>query len=200
MYFGTRCASFAGSFEQPTTAIVLISPRIFRICGSSTMPSPERRRASRLRVRWDDAVNRLLQARREIQALRFLGGEPPDFRMFFVRDLRLTSPSGDEEQVVSEEALRTRIDVLIDAEEPRPERRDPQLLLELANQGGRWLFARDEMSPKGVPHPREPNRARALPQEDTTVANDQSRRGDVNHAATKDVLRYAFFFEKSGRR
>src|SRR2546422_3638613 len=39
MYFGTRCASFAGSFEQPTTAIVLISPRIFRISVSSPIES-----------------------------------------------------------------------------------------------------------------------------------------------------------------
>src|SRR5713226_7616255 len=118
MYFGTRCASFAGSFEQPTTAIVLISPRIFRIWVSSTITSPGRKRAYRLRFLWDDAPNRFLQARREIQALRFLWVEPPNLRMLLVRDLRLTGPSCDEEQVVSEELLRRRIEVFIDAEEP----------------------------------------------------------------------------------
>src|SRR5713226_1511040 len=115
MYFGTRCASFAGSFEQPTTAIVLISPRIFRIWVSSTIACPDRRRASRLRFLWDDAPNRFLEARREIQAFRFLRGEPPNLRMLLVRDLRLTGPSRDEEQVVTEELLRRRIDVFIDA-------------------------------------------------------------------------------------
>src|SRR5206468_2353959 len=127
--------------------------------------------------------------------IRFLRVEPPNLRMLFVRNLRLPIPLGDEEQVVPEEVLRSRIDVFIDAEEPRPERRDPQLLFELADQGGRRLFARDEMSPEGVPHAREPNHASAPTEEDPTVASDQPRRGDVNHTGIMDVLRYSFFFE-----
>src|SRR5437667_10990302 len=151
--------------------------------------------ASELRFLREDAANRCVEARREIQAFRFLPVEPPNLPMLFVRNLRLPIPLGDEEQVVPEEVLRSRIDVFIDAEEPRPERRDPQLLFELADQGGRRLFARDEMSPEGIPHAREPNHASAPTEEDPTVASDQPRRGDVNHTGIMDVLRYSFFFE-----
>src|SRR5438445_2927602 len=118
MYFGTRCASFAGSFEQPTTAIVLISPRILRICVSSTIGPRLRKRAFRLRFLREDASNRVFQTRRETQMLRFVRGEPPDLRVLVVRDPRLASPSCDEEQVMAEKLLRRGIDVFVDPKEP----------------------------------------------------------------------------------
>src|SRR6266704_4497722 len=198
MYFGTRCASFAGSFEQPTTAIVWMSPRIVRICVSSTIGPRFRKRAFRLRFLREDASNRVLQTRRETQMLRFVWGEPPDLRVLVVRDPRLAVPSGDEEQVVAEELLRRGIDVFVDAEEPGLQRRDAQLFLELADQGNRWFLARDQMASEGVPHAREPNRAGSSPQEHATVAGNQTRCGDVNHAATKDIRGYSFF-SKFGR-
>src|SRR2546428_11049811 len=124
MYFGTRCASFAGSFEQPTTAIVWISPRILRTCVSSTIGPRLRKRAFRLRFLREDATNRVFETRRETQAVRLVRGEPPDLGVLVVRDPRLAVPSRDEEQVVAEELLRRGIDVFIDAEEPGLQRRD----------------------------------------------------------------------------
>src|SRR2546427_2359128 len=131
MYFGTRWASFAGSFEQPTTAIVLISLRTLRISlrtlrisFSSTIGPPFRKRASRLRFLREDAADRGLQTRRETQTVRFVRSEPPDLRVLVVCNPRLPVPSCDEEQVVAEELLRGRIAVFIDAEEPRPKRGD----------------------------------------------------------------------------
>src|SRR3989442_196675 len=55
------------------------------------------------------------------------------------------------------------------------------------------------MTAEGVPHAREPKRAGSFPQEDATIAGNQTRRGDVNHAATKDILTYSFFSENWGR-
>src|SRR3989442_15666562 len=137
MYFGTRWASFAGSFEQPTTAIVWISLRILRICVSSTIGPRFRKRAFRLRFLREDASNRVLQTRRETQMLRFVWGEPPDLRVLVVRDPRLASPSCDEEEVVAEELLRRGSGVFIDTEEPRAERRDPYLFLKFPDQNAR---------------------------------------------------------------
>src|SRR5216117_3694446 len=102
MYFGTRWASFAGSLEQPTTAIVLISLRTLRISVSSTIGPPFRKRASRLRFLREDAADRGFQTRRETQTVRFRS-EPPDLRVLVVCNPRLASPSCDEEQVVAEE-------------------------------------------------------------------------------------------------
>src|SRR2546422_10423344 len=124
MYFGTRCASFAGSFEQPTTAIVWISPRILRTCVSSPIGPRFRKRASRLRFLREDAANRVLETRRETQKLRFVRVEPPDLRVLVVRNPRLASPPCDEEQVVAEQVLLRGVDGLLDAEEPGLEGRD----------------------------------------------------------------------------
>src|SRR5947209_1233836 len=55
------------------------------------------------------------------------------------------------------------------------------------------------MTAEGVPHAREPKRAGSFPQEDATIAGNQTRRGDVNHAATKDILTYGFLSENWGR-
>src|SRR2546422_1711621 len=118
MYFGTRWASFAGSFEQPTTAIVWISPRILRICVSSTIGPRFRKRAFRLRFLREDASNRVLQTRRETQMLRFVWGEPPDLRVLVVRDPRLASPSCDEEEVVAAKPPPRWFAVFLDTEEP----------------------------------------------------------------------------------
>src|SRR3989475_6747905 len=198
MYFGTRCASFAGSLEQPTTAIVRMSLRIFLICFSSTISSADGTHAPRLRFLWEDAPNGVLEARREIQLFRFFGGEPTDLGVLLVRDFRIPTPAGDEEQVVTEEILGRRIDVLIDPEEPGPERRDAQLFLKLADQSGRGFLAGDQMSAEGVPHARESNRARPLPQEDAPVVGDQARGRHMKHIATKALLGYPFFSEKRG--
>src|SRR5437867_12864062 len=108
MYLGTRWASFAGSFEQPTTAIVLISLRILRISVSSTIGPPFRKRASRLRFLREDAVNRGFQTRRETQTVRFVRSGPPDLRALVVCNPRLACPASDEEQVVAEELRRCR--------------------------------------------------------------------------------------------
>src|SRR5438094_2014175 len=51
------------------------------------------------------------------------------------------------------------------------------------------------MTAEGVPHAGEPSRAGPFPQEDATLASNQSRRGDVNHVATKDIVGYSFFSE-----
>src|SRR3989449_11701835 len=134
MYFGTRWASFAGSFEQPTTAIVLISLRILRISFSSTIGPPFRKRASRLRFLREDAADRGLQTRRETQTVRFVRSEPPDLRVLVVCNPRLPVPSCDEEQVVAEKLPRRRIEVLIDACETKAERGDDLLRLGLAEQ------------------------------------------------------------------
>src|SRR2546430_15186190 len=142
MYFGTRWASFAGSFEQPTTAIVLISLRILRISFSSTIGPPFRKRASRLRFLREDAADRGLQTRRETQTVRFVRSEPPDLRVLVVCNPRLAVPSCDEEQVVAEELLRGRIEGFIDAEETGPKRGGGSLLLELPDQRGRRLLTR----------------------------------------------------------
>src|SRR2546427_1868216 len=182
MYFGTRCASFAGSFEQPTTAIVWISPRILRTCVSSTIGPRLRKRAFRLRFLREDASNRVFQTRRETQMLRFVRGEPPDLRVLVVRDPRLASPSCDEEEVMAEKLLRRGIDVFVDPKEPGLENCDPQLLLELADQSGRWLFARDQMTAEGVPHACEPNSGRSIAPKDTTMASHHARRRGADHA------------------
>src|SRR2546425_5669645 len=55
------------------------------------------------------------------------------------------------------------------------------------------------MTAEGVPHACEPNRAGSFPQEDATFASNQSCRGDMNHAAIKDILTYSFFSENWGR-
>src|SRR2546425_13305050 len=110
MYFGTRCASFAGSFEQPTTAIVWISPRILRTCVSSTICPRLRKRAFRLRFLREDASNRVFQTRLETQMLRFVRGEPPVFRAHVVRNPRFASPSCNEIDEMAEKILLTGID------------------------------------------------------------------------------------------
>src|SRR3989442_3114533 len=165
MYFGTRWASFAGSFEQPTTAIVLISLRILRISFSSTIGPPFRKRASRLRFLREDAADRGLQTRSETQTVRFVRSEPPDLRVLVVCNPRLPVPSCDEEQVVAEELLRGRNEGFIHAEEPRPKRGDAQLLLELAGQPRRRVLHRDQITAEGVPHAGEPHPAGPLSQE-----------------------------------
>src|SRR3989442_12689643 len=137
MYFGTRWASFAGSFEQPTTAIVLISLRILRISFSSTIGPPFRKRASRLRFLREDAADRGLQTRRETQTVRFVRSEPPDLRVLVVCNPRLPVPSCDEEQVVAEELLPGRFLVLMKAEEPKLQARESQPLPVLRDQRGR---------------------------------------------------------------
>src|SRR2546427_5342170 len=134
MYLGTRWASFAGSLEQPTTAIVLISLRILRISVSSTIRPPFRKRASRLRFLREDAANRGFQTRRETQTVRFVRSEPPDLRVLVVCNPRLASPSCDEEQVVAEELLRGRIEGFIDAQETGAKRGGAQLLLQPPGQ------------------------------------------------------------------
>src|SRR2546426_8559493 len=128
MYLGTRWASFAGSLEQPTTAIVLISLRILRISVSSTIRPPFRKRASRLRFLREDAANRGFQTRRETQTVRFVRSEPPDLRVLVVCNPRLASPSCDEEQVVAGELPPGRSRGFLDAEGPGAEHRDAQLL------------------------------------------------------------------------
>src|SRR6266567_3539234 len=131
MYFGTRCASFAGSFEQPTTAIVLMPARMSRISVSSTTAnSGDCRRASQLRFRRQNLVNGGFDRWCDIEEINFRGREPTNFRMFLVRDARHASPPGDEEQVVAKELLRCRIDVLINPEESRTGDLDPELLLQ----------------------------------------------------------------------
>src|SRR3989441_7596616 len=55
------------------------------------------------------------------------------------------------------------------------------------------------MTAEGVPHAREPKRAGSCRQEDATMASNQSRRGDVDHAAAKDILAYGFLSENWGR-
>src|SRR5256886_14976818 len=142
MYFGTRWASFAGSFEQPTTAIVLISLRILRISVSSTIRPPFRKRASRLRFLREDAADRGFQTRRETQTVRFVRSEPPDLRVLVVCNPRLASPSCDEEQVVAGKLLPGRSEGFIDAEETGPKRGGGSLLLELPDQRGRRLLTR----------------------------------------------------------
>src|SRR5437762_2988837 len=99
MYLGTRCASFAGSFEQPTTAIVWISRRIFRTWSSSDILSSGRCRGWGLRFRREEATNRVLQGGRQVQARCFRGREPPNLGVLLVRDPRFSLPLGHEKQV-----------------------------------------------------------------------------------------------------
>src|SRR2546428_413142 len=54
------------------------------------------------------------------------------------------------------------------------------------------------MTAEGVPHACEPKRAGSFPQEHATIAGNQTRRGDMNHAAIKDILTYSFFSENWG--
>src|SRR6266571_3165177 len=145
MYFGTRCASFAGSFEQPTTAIVLISVRMRLTSLSSIGIAMRSRRARRLSLPGKHAVNRLSDARREAQRVHDFRREPMDFGVLFVRDARLAIPSGNEEEVVTKRLLRGRVDIFVDAEEPGVRYADAELLLELAGQRRRRLLtARDD--------------------------------------------------------
>src|SRR3989475_11881016 len=118
MYFGTRGSSLAGPSEQPTPAIVWISPRILRTCVSSTIGPRLRKRAFRLRFLREDASNRVFQTRRETQMLRFVRGEPPDLRVLVVRDPRSPPPSWDEAEVMAGKLPRRGIDVFVDPEEP----------------------------------------------------------------------------------
>src|SRR2546422_8013645 len=134
MYLGTRWASFAGSFEQPTTAIVLISLRMLRISVSSTIGISISKERLPVKVSEEDAPDRGFQTRRETQTVRFVRSEPPDLRVLVVCNPRLASPSCDEEQVVAEELLRGGIEGFIDAEEPGPERGAGELLLEHPDQ------------------------------------------------------------------
>src|SRR2546427_2875747 len=183
MYFGTRCASFAGSFEQPTTAIVLMPARMSRIAVSSTVANARIcRRTSQLRFRRQDLVDRGLDRWCDIERVDLLRREPTNFGMLFVRDARLTGPPGDEEQVVTKQILRRRVDVLVYPKEPRTGDFDPELFLQFPRQRRGGLFAGNEVATERIPHPGEPNRTRSFSQEDAAASSDQARRGDVDHA------------------
>src|SRR5713226_2472088 len=55
------------------------------------------------------------------------------------------------------------------------------------------------MSAERIPHARETDRARPLPQEDATVSHDQPRRRDVDHGPTKAPRRYGPWVKASDR-
>src|SRR6266550_5268986 len=195
MYFGTRCASFAGSFEQPTTAIVRMRSRIFRTSVSSTISSRPsgRRRANRLRFRWEHPTDRLLQGRGDVQRHRFFRSEPAGLGMFFVRDPGLALPARHEEEVMSKEVARGRIDVLVDSEELRLDGSDPELFLKLSDQGARRFLARHQVASESIPHAGKPDGAGPLPQEHPPSPHDEARRRDMNHSGTKARRGYSSF-------
>src|ERR1700704_6049130 len=164
MYFGTRCASFVGSFDRPTTAIVRIDSRIFRMFGSSAMRSTiEPSLACRLRFPREQLGDRTLQGVRQVQRTHFGRGEPADLRVFFVRNPRLALPLHHQEEVVSEDVAGRRIEIFIDSEGPRTRRMNAEFLPELPGERGRWLFTGDQVAAERIPHAREANRARPLP-------------------------------------
>src|SRR5436309_3566992 len=126
MYFGTRCASLVGSFEHPTTAIVRMVVRIFRIVASSVMARPiHSSPAFRLRFRRNQSTDRVLQGRCQIQHHRVRGREPANLRMFLVRNPHIALPPGHDEEVVAEKVSGCRVDVFVNPQEPRADDLDP---------------------------------------------------------------------------
>jgi len=102
--------------------------------------------------------------------------------MLRVRDARHAGPLRDEEQVVTKQLLRRRVDVFVNPEEPGTGDSDPELLLQFPRQRRGGLLAGNEMAAERIPHPGEPNRARSFSQEDAAASSDQAGRGDVDHA------------------
>src|SRR5207247_63763 len=152
-----------------------------------------RRKASRLRFRREHPADRLLQRRGDVQRHRFVRREPAGLGVFFVRDPGLALPACDQEEIMPKEVARGRIDVLVDSEELRLDRSDPELLLELSDQGARRILAWHQVASEGIPHARKTDGAGPLPQEHPPTLHDEARRRDMDHTGAKARRGYASF-------